>query len=77
MGSSPLQDGYAFWGLKKAAERAASKKDPVESLQKAWDRYRERAEGLVKGASDESRPKLFEALNQHATTLMQLTGNVA
>lgn len=64
------QDGYAFWQLKKAATRqGGSKKHPVESLQRAWERYCERATAAAKNATDESRAEVHEAIDQHLGAL--------
>ena len=75
--ASKTQDGYAFWGLKKATTRTTSKKDPVEGLQKAWDRYCERAAAAVKDAAGEDRPKVQGALQQHLTALNEFAAQVA
>ncbi len=41
------QTGYIFWGLEKPPRPAS---DPLEVLEHAWGRYRDRVEALVKGS---------------------------
>lgn len=69
--ASKTQDGYAFFGLKKGAPRAA-KKDAVGSLEKAWERYRDRVAVAAQIADDTERARVREAIHQHATTLLAL-----
>lgn len=72
--ASKTQDGYAFFGLKKGALRAA-KKDAVGSLEKVWERYRERVAVAAQIADDGERARVREAVHQHATALLALVGN--
>ncbi len=66
--TSKTQDGYAFWGLKKSTSRP-TKKDPVEALGHAWDRYLLTMGKLVDGASDDDRTKLRDTIRRQAATL--------
>lgn len=71
--ASKTQDGYAFFGLKKGAPRAA-RKDAVGSLEKAWERYRERVAVAAQIADDAERARVKEAIHQHVTALLALAG---
>jgi len=66
-------DGLAFWGLKKGTPRAA-KKNAVESLAKAWERYRERAASAAQITDETERAKVQAAIHQHVTALLALAG---
>jgi len=54
------QNGYIFWGLIKPPRPAS---DPLVALERAWERYRDRVETLVKeGVTEENRGKVAAAL---------------
>jgi hypothetical protein len=74
--ASKTQDGYAFFGLKKGSPRAA-RKDAVGSLEKAWERYRERVAVAAQIADDAERARVREAIHQHVTALLALAGEAA
>ncbi len=53
----------------------APTKGPVEALEKAWERYRERAEGIAKGDLDEPlRKKVLAAVSRHSLASEKLVG---
>jgi hypothetical protein len=64
-------DGWSWWGL-KARPAHATKRNPVESLAKAFQKYRDRAEAIAKSAGPEDLPKVGEAIQQHVTALQQI-----
>ena len=64
------QNGYIFWGLEKPSRPTG---DPVEVLERAWERYRERAEGIAKGKLEgDSRRKVVGAMVKHAMAVEKL-----
>ena len=61
------QNGFLFWGLVRQAPR---EKDPVAALEHAWERYRARAEGILKtGVTDENRAKVLSTVKAHVDAL--------
>ena len=66
------QNGFLFWGLIKQPARAS---DPVAALERAWERYRERATGAVAGAKgdDEARARIKDAITRQADALVEIT----
>jgi hypothetical protein len=71
---STTQDGYAFWQLKAATPR---EKDPIGALERAWERYRERAASAAKTAGDDDRTKIHGAISQHLSALNLIAAQVA
>lgn len=69
-------DGFAFWGLKRGAPRAA-KAIFLEPLQKAWDRYVERATALAASATGEARENFRLAVSDHFATLDKIVDEAA
>jgi hypothetical protein len=68
-------NGYIFWGLIKAPRPAS---DPTEALERAWERYRERAEALVKnGVTEENRSRVAASIGKHAQLIEKLGGSQA
>ena len=66
------QNGYIFWGLIKPPRPAS---DPLVALERAWERYRDRVETLVKeGVTEENRGKVAAALGKHAHLIEKLGG---
>ena len=47
-------------------------RDSLESLERAWERYRQHATAAAQAASTEERPRLQSALHQHASALLEL-----
>lgn len=63
-------NGFHFWGLSKPSRPA---RDPLEALERAWNRYRVRAEAIVKaGLADESRKKVAASVVKHAQLVEKL-----
>jgi hypothetical protein len=66
------QNGFIFWGLIKPPRPAS---DPLVALERAWGRYRDRVQALVKeGVTDENRGKVSAALGKHAHLIEKLAG---
>jgi hypothetical protein len=63
-----------FWGVTQVARRAG---DPVESLDRAWERYRGRAEAAARAADEEQRAKAARAIRGHVAALTSLAAEVA
>lgn len=69
------QNGFLFWGLVRQAPR---EKDPVAALEHAWERYRARAEGILKaGVTDENRAKVLSTVKQHVDALEAMRESAA
>jgi hypothetical protein len=65
------QNGYIFWGLVKPPRPAS---DPLVALERAWERYRDRVQALVKaGVTEENRGKVSAALGRHAQLIEKLS----
>jgi hypothetical protein len=69
------QNGYIFWGLIKPPRPAS---DRILALEGAWQRYRDRAEAIVKeGVSEEDRIRVVAAIGKHAQVIEKLAGSQA
>jgi len=69
------QNGFLFWGLVRQGPR---EKDPVAALEHAWERYRARAEGILKtGVTDENRAKVLSTVKKHVDALEALRETAA
>lgn len=67
------QNGFIFWGLIKPPRPAS---DPIQGLERAWQRYRDRAGALVKeGDTEENRSKVAASLGKHAQLIEKLGGS--
>ena len=67
------QNGYIFWGLVKPPRPAS---DPIQALERAWERYRDRAEALVKdGVTEENRSGVADAIGKHTQLIEELGGS--
>ena len=65
------QNGYIFWGLAKPPRPASN---PLVALERAWERYRDRVQALVKeGVTEENRGKVSAALGRHALLIEKLS----
>jgi hypothetical protein len=73
---SKTMNGWSFWGLTKPARPI---RDALESLERAWERYRQHAAAAAQTASTEERSRLQSTLHQHASALLELaaTGPIA
>jgi hypothetical protein len=69
------QNGYIFWGLSKPPRPAS---DPIQALERAWERYRDRAQALVKeGGTEENRSRVAASIGKHAQLIEKLGGSQA
>jgi hypothetical protein len=68
------QNGYIFWGLAKPPRAV---RDPIEAVELAWQRYRNRVEALVKGVTEENRSKVVAAIGKHGELIEKLAGSQA
>jgi hypothetical protein len=67
------QNGFIFWGLVKPPRPAS---DPILALERAWERYRDRVEALVKESiTEENRSKVAASLGKHAQLIEKLGGS--
>ena len=73
---SKTQNGHTFWGVAKPARPA---KNVLESLERAWERYREHAEAIAaqNSTTKEERGRVGQAIEKHAETLVDLRARVA
>jgi hypothetical protein len=68
-------NGYLFWGLIRQPAREA---DPVTALEHAWERFRARAEAVLKtSVTDENRTEVVATVEKHADALERLRNEVA
>jgi hypothetical protein len=66
------QNGFIFWGLIKPPRPAS---DPLVALERAWERYRDRVQAVVKEAvTEENRDKVSAALGKQAHLIEKLAG---
>jgi len=64
------QNGFSYWGLSKPPRKGV---DPVASLDKAWQRYRERLTAtLANGISDDNRERVRTLVKQHSEAFAKL-----
>jgi len=64
------QNGFTFWGLSKPPRKGA---DPLASLDKAWQRYRDRLHAtLTNGITDENRERVHALIQQHSEAIAEL-----
>jgi hypothetical protein len=69
------QNGFIFWGLVKPPRPAS---DPIQALERAWERYRDRAEALVKeGVTEENRSRVAASIGKHTQLIEKLGGSQA
>ena len=67
------QNGFIFWGLVKPPRPES---DPIQGLELAWERYRDRAEALVKeGVTEENRTRVAASLGKHAQAIEKMGGS--
>jgi hypothetical protein len=66
------QNGYIYWGLIKPPRPAS---DPIQALERSWQRYWERVEALVKeGVTEENRSRVAASIGKHAQLVEKLGG---
>jgi hypothetical protein len=69
------ENGYVFWGLVKLHRPGT---DPVAAFERAWERYQERAEALVRdGVTEENREKLKAVVGKQAAAIAKLEERIA
>ena len=73
---SKTQNGHTFWGVAKPTRPV---RDTLESLERAWERYREHAEAIAaqNSTNKEERGRVGQAIEKHAETLAGLRARVA
>lgn len=72
LGASTL-DGWSWWGLKTRPAVATAKKDVVASLERAFAKYVEKADAMVKATTGDDARKVLGALRSHGTALLAMT----
>lgn len=64
------QNGFTYWGLTKPPRKGVN---PIASLEKAWQRYRDRLQATISnGVSDESREQVRSLVEQHSKDMAEL-----
>ena len=72
--TNKTQNGYTFWGLSKPP-RAPT--DPMEVLDRAWERYHGKVAAIVQDVADENRTKVAAAIGKQAQAIETLHGRVS
>jgi hypothetical protein len=73
--NNKTQNGFTFWGISKPPRRSG---DPLEALERAWERYHGNVAALVKeGVTDENRGKVVSTIRKHAQVIESLRERVA
>lgn len=73
--NNKTQNGFTFWGISKPPRRSS---DPLEALERAWERYHGNVAALVKeGVTDENRSKVVSTIRKHAQVIDSLREKVA
>jgi hypothetical protein len=73
--NNKTQNGFTFWGISKPPRRSS---DPLEALERAWERYHGNVAALVKeGVTDEKRSKVVSTIRKHAQVIESLREKVA
>jgi len=67
--SNKTANGWNFWGITKPARHAG---EPLAALERAWDRYRERATSVVGAVTDVNREQVRDAIEKHAEAIKDL-----
>ena len=70
--TNKTQNGWVFWGVTKVPRPAG---DPLESLARAWERYRERAAAAAK-IDGELRVRAAETIQAHVVAFTGLAAEV-
>jgi hypothetical protein len=68
------QNGFSFFGLTKPVRPP---KDPLQALERVWERYQGQVETIAKSATDESRSQIAAAIGSHAKAIESLLERVA
>jgi len=72
--ANKTQNGFTFWGITKPNRPPA---DPLQALERVWERYQGQVETIAKGATDESRDLIATAIGKHAKAIESLVERVA
>jgi hypothetical protein len=72
--SNKTQNGYAFFGITKPSRPP---KDPLQALERVWERYHGQVETIAKSVTDESRSQIAAAIGSHAKAIESLLERVA
>jgi hypothetical protein len=72
--ANKTQNGFNFWGVTKPSRPPT---DPLQALERVWERYHGQVEAIAKGATDESRSQIAAAIGGHAKAIEALLGSVA
>lgn len=60
------QNGYVFWGLVKPSRPGGQ--NPLQRLEKSWERYAACARSILAGAAGDDRATLLAAVERHQST---------
>jgi len=74
---SASQNGFIFFGLIKPKHVEGASQNTLLSLERAWVRYRERAQASAQTSDDDTRAKVYEALHAHLNALFAIAGTAA
>jgi len=72
--ANKTQNGSSFWSLTKPTRPP---KDPLQALERVWERYQGQVETIAKSATDESRGQIAAAIGSHAKAIEGLLERVA
>jgi len=72
--ANKTQNGFSFWSLTKPSRPP---KDPLQALERVWERYHGQVETIAKSATDESRSQIAAAIGSHAKAIESLLERVA
>jgi hypothetical protein len=72
--ANKTQNGFSFWGITKPSRPP---KDPLQALERVWERYHGQVETIAKSATDESRSQIAAAIGSHAKAIEGLLERVA
>ncbi len=71
LGASTL-DGWSWWGLKTRPIVPGAKKDGTASLDRAFAKFRAKADAIVEAASGDDRTKVLSAIRAHGAALLAM-----
>jgi hypothetical protein len=72
LGISGAQNGFVFWGIVRADPKA---KNPVQAIEKVWERYNTRVKAIAGAGLDASTKKqVAELLEEHRTKIAEASG---
>jgi hypothetical protein len=72
LGIAGAQNGFVFWGIVKPDARA---KNPVQAIEKVWERYNARVKAIAGAGLDAGTKKqVAELLEEHRTKIAEASG---